>query len=107
MSNSISRKDFLKKVASVGAALSVAGVALQGCGESDPCTDVSGLMPADFQARKSFNYVEKTADATKNCANCQLYKAPEGGAKCGGCLLFKGNVTANGYCTSWAQKISG
>jgi hypothetical protein len=113
---SISRKDFLKKAG----LLSVAGVGtavLAACGgggsekpaepkkmaAKDPCTDTSSLPAAELQKRTTFKYVEKTADPNKVCSNCALYKpATDGG--CGGCTLFAGPVTANGYCTAWAAK---
>lgn len=111
MGDQISRKDFLKRVSVVGGALTVAAVAVQGCGgggsgaKADPCTDVSAIPAADQQMRTTLQYVTATADPNKMCSNCQLYKAPEAGAACGGCSLFPGPVTAKGYCMSWVAKM--
>lgn len=48
-------------------------------------------------------YVNESAVAGANCANCALYlggDAPKG--KCG--LFQKGVVAAAGHCTSWSKK---
>ena len=51
----------------------------------------------------AIQYKEKSELADKNCANCMLYTAGEGGR--GKCTLFaKGTVAAEGHCTSWAAK---
>lgn len=79
---------------------------------SADCTDLSALSDAQKQQRQqmvnSLNYVEETPNENQYCANCQLYQSPEQeettGSECGGCQLFPGAVTANGYCTSWAPK---
>ncbi len=103
MSENISRKDFLKRVTVVGSALSAAVIAVQGCGgaPSDPCKG----SQVDVQMRTNLKYVDASADPAKMCSNCQLYKQPEAGSACGGCQLFGGTVTKNGYCMSWAQKV--
>jgi hypothetical protein len=79
---------------------------------SADCSDLSALSDAQKQQRQqmanSLNYVEETPNENQYCANCQLYQSPEQeettGSECGGCQLFPGPVTANGYCTSWAPK---
>lgn len=81
-----------------------------GATASADCGDLSQLSDAQKQQReqmaKSLQYVEETPNAEKNCANCQLYQQPgqveTTGSECGGCQLFPGPVTANGYCNSWA-----
>ncbi|MFB6099179.1 MAG: high-potential iron-sulfur protein [Salinibacter sp.] len=55
------------------------------------------------QMVKSLQYVEETPNPKKNCGNCQLYQKGEYGS-CGGCQLFPGPVTKNGYCNSWTPK---
>ena len=48
-------------------------------------------------------YKEQSELADKNCLNCLLYTAGEGGR--GKCALFiKGTVAATGHCASWAEK---
>lgn len=110
MSDNVTRKDFLKKLAGSSVAVAAGASLITACGESkpakDPCTDTSGLSESDKTMRQNLGYVEKTPDVSKNCKNCQLYKMPEGGSKCGGCTLFGGPVTDNGYCNSWVAKIN-
>jgi hypothetical protein len=113
--SSINRKDFLKQFGLVGVSAIGASTLLAACGgggESasaeqqstaasvDPCRDTSSLTQADKDLRANFGYIEETEIAEQNCSNCQLYKQPENGG-CGGCLLFNGPVTANGWCKSW------
>jgi len=73
---------------------------------SGDCTDVSMLSDAEKKQRssmvKSLQYVEETPNEEQNCANCQLYQEGKYDSGCGGCELFPGPVTRNGYCTSWA-----
>lgn len=112
---SITRKDFLKKVG-VLSAVGVTTAALAACGggsdskktaaKADPCKDTSGLSQDELNKRTTFKYVEASADPVKVCSKCALYKAPAGGSACGGCTLFAGPVTENGYCTAWAAKPS-
>ena len=73
---------------------------------SADCTDLSMLSDAEKKQRqsmvKSLQYVEESPEENKNCANCQLYQEAKYDNGCGGCQLFPGPVTKNGYCTSWA-----
>lgn len=69
------------------------------------CGDLTGVAPAELEKRKSLAYVEKTPIADSHCANCQLYIPAEEGQSCGGCMLFKGPVFEEGYCTYWAPKV--
>lgn len=52
--------------------------------------------------RKALQYVEKSKQKGKNCANCLQYIEPKKGEKCGGCKLFSGPVEPEGYCLSYA-----
>ena len=45
-----------------------------------------------------------SADPAKTCGKCQQYNAPEGGAACGGCKLFKGPVSTEGNCAGFVLK---
>lgn len=112
--SSINRKDFLKQFGLVGVSAIGASTLLAACGgggESpsseqasttsvDPCSDTSSLSQADKDLRANLGYVDSTEIAEQRCDNCQLYKQPENGG-CGGCLLFNGPVTADGWCKSW------
>lgn len=70
------------------------------------CDDLSGLADADIQMRQTLQYVDKSEFPDKTCANCQLFKPPEGDAVCGGCQIIKGPIAPGGHCTSWAAKVS-
>lgn len=120
MNNTVTRKDFLKKTALLGAATAGAAALLAACGRrpaeesaggttaAAACGDVSSLSAADQATRTqmagTLKYVEKSDVANQFCNNCALYKAPAAGAACGGCQLFPGPVEALGHCASWAPK---
>lgn len=79
-------------------------LAAAGCAKKElACNDVTGLAPADAQMRTSQGYTDRSPEAAKQCANCQLYKpaAPE---QCGGCTVLKGPVSPKGYCKLWVVK---
>ena len=77
-----------------------------GATASADCTDISMLSDAEKKQRSqmvnSLQYVEETPNEEKYCANCQLYQKEKYDNGCGGCQLFPGPVTENGYCNSWA-----
>lgn len=113
--SSLNRKEFLKQFGLVGVSAIGASTLLAACGgggesassdqqaaatPADPCRDTSSLTQADKDLRTNLGYVEDTENAEQRCDNCQLYKQPENGG-CGGCLLFNGPVTSNGWCKSW------
>lgn len=56
--------------------------------------------------RKALQYVEKSKQKGKNCANCMQWIKPAEGEKCGGCKLFSGPVDPEGYCLSYAPMKS-
>lgn len=96
------RRDFLKGMV----ALPVIGfvAACKSTPDYNSCADVSMLTPEEQQIRKTLGYVNETADAAKNCANCKLYVAPASGSVCGGCTIMKGTVSPTGFCNSWLTK---
>lgn len=114
-----SRRNFLGKLA--GASLAVAGVTvLAGCENkkelnTNPqsqnekpvlsCDDLTGVSESDLGVRKKLGYVEQSPIAENTCHNCNLYLPPKPDHKCGGCMLFKGPVFADAYCTYWAPKV--
>ncbi len=118
----LTRKDFIRRSAVLGAVSVGASAVLAYCGGRPPaedegevaseagsaCSDLSGLTDAEKQQRQTMTtnlkYVEKSEVAGQQCDNCQLYKVPEGGSACGGCQLFPGPVAAEGHCASWAAK---
>lgn len=121
MSN-MSRKEFLRTLG-FGFA-TVAGIsAINSCGGSDkksdntpkmpepvkknvgPCEDLSSLEESQKAIRDTFKYVTKSPNPEQVCTNCNFFKEPEAGSECGGCQLFTGPVTNEGYCSQWAQKV--
>ena len=112
MPDPLSRRRFLSRLAASGAALGAGGL-LAACGgggaprTATACEGYAALSPGEIQTREGFQYVDATPDATKNCANCLSYVAPEAsgdGPACGGCALFPGPVVENGYCIGWVAQ---
>jgi hypothetical protein len=68
------------------------------------CNDLSGIAEADLKQRESLGYVAISTEAGKNCSNCRFYQEGNQPNGCGGCQLFKGPVTPEGYCKSWFKK---
>ena len=68
----------------------------------ESCDDFSDVSEAELEKRNKFAYVKQAAEVGKQCKACKLYLPPRTGEKCGGCMLFKGPVDANGSCTYWA-----
>jgi len=81
------------------------GAATGGQTASANCSDLSMLSEQEKKQRsqmvKSLQYVEETPQKEKYCSNCQLFQKGKYDG-CGGCQLFPGPVTDNGYCNSWA-----
>lgn len=110
------RRLFLQQTFSSGMLWLAGGLLLTACGggkkekaaEEEPasCQDYSKLTEEDLSARKKLGYTDASADPEKFCKLCNLYKPPKEGAKCGGCLLFKGPVEAEGSCTYWAPQTA-
>ncbi len=102
-----SRRVFLSRLG-LGALSIGAIAAVQACGkgggEAPKCDDLTGVDDAAKATRTSLKYVDKSADPAKTCGKCQQYNAPEGGAACGGCKLFKGPVSADGNCAGFVLK---
>ena len=127
MNENISRKEFMQRFALMGLAVAGGGSLLLGCGggeksdtsgdghestaqttnAADPCSDYSALSETDLQMRNNLKYEATSTEPGKNCENCKFYQAPQEGAECGGCQLFKGPIHTAGYCTSWFAKDQG
>ncbi len=69
-----------------------------------PCSDLTGVSQADLEARKGLGYVEQSPIDHQLCNNCKHWLPPEDESPCGNCLLFKGPVYPQGYCTYWETK---
>ena len=73
--------------------------------EPADCKDLTGVSEQDLTLRKKLAYVSESPIQDNQCNNCNLYLPPTADKKCGGCMLFKGPVEAEGYCTYWAPKV--
>ncbi len=68
---------------------------------NDPCSDLSGVTEADIKAREGLGYVAQSPQTHQYCNNCKHWLPPQNDNPCGNCLLFKGPVHPEGYCTYW------
>lgn len=108
----VSRRKFITQCLQSGTLLFGIGLTAQACSKKevtrenkktiDSCDDFSGIDEAELEKRKKFAYVKQAPDELKQCNSCKLSLPPKQGEKCGGCMLFKGPVEANGSCTYWA-----
>jgi hypothetical protein len=107
------RRKFLAQATRAGFVVLGSNVALNSCGqntkrqtpfEGNPCDDIREVSEAELTKRKSFGYVKESPLADNQCSNCNLYLPPKESQSCGECILFKGPVRAEGYCTYWAVK---
>lgn len=128
MKSKVNRREFCAAILGNGALLLGAGAVLTGCGGSenkqekaaaenkpeapqaadtkpaaDPCTDFSNVEPSEIEKRNALGYVEKSPISDNTCENCKLFVPGKEGSNCGGCMLFKGPVFLDAYCTYWAD----
>ncbi len=71
---------------------------------ADPCNDLTGISAEELDKRKRMAYVDKSEVPGSSCESCGLYIPWQDQTTCGGCLLFKGPVHAEGHCTQWVAK---
>ncbi len=71
----------------------------------DSCNDLSGVSSVELEKRQKFGYIKKTIDPERFCGNCGLNLPAISGKDCGGCLLFKGPVSPDGYCIQYVAKV--
>lgn len=119
----LSRRYFIKKTVYTSASILGIGYILNACNspqsdrenneKTEPendntsknaCEDFSNVSETELKKREQFGYVEKTSIPESRCSNCQLWIAPKENQECGGCMLFKGPVYDDGYCTYWAPQ---
>jgi len=88
------------------AAAIVSPLALFACQKGPlACTTTSSLTPDELTLRTTtLAYTDVTADLSKTCAGCQLFK-PVADDQCGACLVVKGPINPHGSCKSWAKKV--
>lgn len=66
-------------------------------------SDAPKVDPNDAQA-KALAYVNKSAKADANCANCQLYTGAAD-SEWGPCAIFPGKQVASaGWCSAWVKR---
>ncbi|WP_373515683.1 high-potential iron-sulfur protein [Persicitalea sp.] len=80
-------------------------VAVKDAKKASPCDDLTGVPAVDIEKRKSLGYTNLSPIPDSMCSNCQLFIPQKEGAECGGCLLFAGPVSPEGYCTYWAPVV--
>lgn len=69
------------------------------------CDDLSKVSEEEVTKRNNFGYENEGTMPDKKCGNCNLYIPAKEGQACGGCILFKGPVFENAYCTYWAPQV--
>jgi hypothetical protein len=79
----------------------LAATCLVGCRKGTGCDDPAQISQASRTLRRELAYVPRTLRRGQRCDNCAHYKPPEGNTRCGGCRLFSGPVTAEGWCKEW------
>jgi hypothetical protein len=117
MSDEVTRREFLGRMAVLGAAVGAAPL-LAACakeegaettGDGAPvamdCSDLTALTDAEVKTRTDLQYVEASVQADQNCLNCQQYTAGADAATCGTCTLVPGPINAAGWCLSWVAKV--
>lgn len=113
-----SRRKFIHKCIGANAFLLSGGLIFSACKSDkskeekteeafsgDPCENMTGLSESDLEKRQQLGYVEKSPIPESVCNNCQLYIPSKTDKDCGGCMLFKGPVYAEAYCTYWAPQV--
>ena len=103
--NDLDRREFLKVGLTAAAVLPVAG-ALLGAGTAraggELVTEVEAMKPTV----EALQYIHESAKPDQTCKNCQFYTLQGDGAT-GKCQLFPvGLVAAEGWCASWAKKLT-
>ena len=118
----LTRRSFLGRFVTVGAAGLGATSLLAACGgeaetgatsstssqgvDASSCEGYDALDASALQTRQALGYVDATPREGQNCANCRFYTQPAGASPCGGCQLFAGPVSPDGWCQSWVAKAA-
>jgi hypothetical protein len=116
---SSSRRQFLGRLAALGAAGLGGTTLLAACGgdgadtaatgdlpypvvEASTCQGYDALDQQALSARQALNYADVTPEEGQYCGNCRFKQDYEEDANCIGCQLFAGPVSPAGWCQSWA-----
>ena len=98
---SMHRREFIAAGITTAAFLPGALFTAKPASAEEPIT----AIPANAPMITALQYVVKSPKPDQNCGNCQLYTAGEGNV--GKCQLFaQGTVVKEGWCMSWAAKVS-
>lgn len=120
MSDTLTRRNFIQRLAVVGTAVvGAAGLAACNGGDSTStdggagtaalaCDDVSALTEDEKTTRTSLAYVDASVTEGKDCTNCQQFQpdAANAAGACGKCLVVPGPINPKGYCSSWTEKAA-
>jgi hypothetical protein len=100
----MSRREFMKAGLTAAALLPIVGLR-PGVARAQDEKLVTEL-PDQAPMVTALQYVNKSAKPDQNCKLCQFF-TPQGDGARGKCQLFQsGVVSAEGWCASWAKKIS-
>jgi hypothetical protein len=114
---SSSRREFLGRLAAIGAAGLGGSTLLAACGgdgadtaaggeypvvDASTCQGYDALDQQALAARQALNYQDSTPEAGQYCGNCRFKQDYDQDASCIGCQLFAGPVSPGGWCQSWA-----
>jgi hypothetical protein len=117
---STSRRDFLGRLAVLGAAGFGGTTLLAACGgdtaetaaggeyavvEASTCQGFDALDEGSLNARQALSYADNSSQEGQYCGNCRFKQAYEQDSNCVGCQLFAGPVSPAGWCQSWAAAV--
>lgn len=117
---SSSRRQFLGRLAALGAAGLGGSTLLAACGdgadtaggspypvvEASTCQGYDALDQQALAARQALNYQDNSPEAEQHCGNCRFQQAYDQDSNCLGCQLFAGPVSPGGWCQSWTAQAS-
>ena len=103
---SMSRRDFIKTGVTAAALLPVAGALLRPTPARAEEEKLVTDLPDQAPMVAALQYTNKSDKPDPTCKNCQFF-TPQGDGAPGKCQLFPvGLVGAEGWCASWAKKLS-
>ena len=105
-SGSMSRRDFITTGLTAAALLPAAAALLRAAPARAEGEKLVTELPDQAAMVAALQYVGKSAKPDQDCKGCQFFTPQGDGAK-GKCQLFPvGLVEAEGWCASWAKKLS-
>jgi hypothetical protein len=102
----MNRRDFIKTGLVAAAVLPIADAVLRPLPARADDTKLITELPDQAAMVTALQYVNESAKADQDCANCQFFTPAADGAR-GKCQLFPtGMVTAKGWCASYVKKVT-